>query len=895
MAGVRASDSYAAFIPQCLTADGSVADYQAAVQRAAAEVLAKGGDGPSVLVRVVADLLEVLVCENFTGLMLDADKERLAAVYALGEASNEHTVHRKCLEHLIVDGEVVNRNMRAPVLLIVLNSLVEAEIEEHTPSIVLWRARTYFTHQRMLENRSHRLLDRATACYAELLARKDLAPHSAEVPDLSEGVEAVTALPSVAELHLAKGLMHYYYHEPHHSNEHLRLAKEASGISLKVTAMMGVRTEHQVFETAQLMVRVASAYPSGKEAAAFTPPFQPECVAGSNVLNRPRRLEENIAAGGVEREKCNEVEDHELDTEVVDTPLTALEQAIVMGMCVNVRNNNPMHGLTEEERLPYLERLLVEDNMPWVVRSQVHLLRSRMEQQRVRVRERGLMQFCELCDQFSLPVKNAEKDEVLETSVAHRYRQFWTVLFPPVFKLKAELGDVYVNIGLTKSALDIHESLKNWSMVIKCCKKLEKHSKAENLLLEMIEKEPEDPMLWSHLGDATRKAEHYEKAWEMSRHRLAAPMRGLGELYLEKERFADAVECFDNALKLNPIYGANWFSMGWAAIKTGQWERASLCYTRNVQIDYQDGQSWSNLATCYLQMGDGKLVQAYHCLVQAKKWSPKSWRVSDNLFTVAVELGERSQAIQVLNELVEEKGREYKVDGQLVQTLIEGVRAVLRGEEEVNRKVYKVKRAKKEGEAEAVAVAEDDDDDDEETLEDEIFDIVPFGADMDLDDELLEATEYQVERRQAEAAAAEAAKVSAVANLRKRTHQTLGKLTSVHTSDNRLYHAFADFLEECDNPLEAFDQRMKDLRCLVKRGWQAERATAMATIASATRLVEGALKVSESVLEERTVKTMPPRSQAAMQVQPVLKLAEDGYGATPEYAALKAAAATLSA
>ena len=116
----------------------------------------------------------------------------------------------------------------------------------------------------------------------------------------------------------------------------------------------------------------------------------------------------------------------------------------------------------------------------------------------------------------------------------------------------------------------------------------------------------------------------------------------------------------------------------------------------------------------------------------------------------------------------------------------------------------------------------------------------------------------------------------------------------MHTSDNRLYHAFADFLEACENPLEAFDQRMKDLRCLVKRGWQAERATAMDTIASATRLVEGALKVSESALEERTVKTMPPRSQAAMQVQPVLKLAEDGYAATPEYAALKAAAATLS-
>ena len=160
--------------------------------------------------------------------------------------------------------------------------------------------------------------------------------------------------------------------------------------------------------------------------------------------------------------------------------------------------------------------------------------------------------------------------------------------------------------------------------------------------------DPENAILWSHLGEATRNPEYFLKSWEMSEHRLAAPMRGLGELYLEKEKFAEACEAFDNALKLNPVFGANWFSMGWAAIKTQQWDRASMCYTRNVQMDNEDGHSWSNLATCYLQMGDAKLVQAYHCLIQAKKWSAKSWRIWDNLFTVAVELGERLTAAQVL-------------------------------------------------------------------------------------------------------------------------------------------------------------------------------------------------------------------------------------------------------
>ena len=130
-------------------------------------------------------------------------------------------------------------------------------------------------------------------------------------------------------------------------------------------------------------------------------------------------------------------------------------------------------------------------------------------------------------------------------------------------------------------------------------------------------------------------------------------------------------------------------------------------------------------------------------------------------------------------------------------------------------------------------------------------------------------------------------------NTNPQVHQLLGKIVSVHTSDAVLYQAFADFQEEVDSPLEAFDLRFKDLRCLMKRNWQVERTPAMAVIASALRLVKAADKVDEETLAARTVKTTPPKTQAVMQVQPVLKLAEDSYGATPEYIALKEAAAGL--
>ena len=432
-------------LPSCIEKGESHDAYKKRVQEL---VLLTENNAHETVLRTVSALLEVFVCENFTGHLSATDENDadITNVVALGKESEEKAIHRQCIDALTADGEVLNHNVRYPVLLMILNVLVEADIQDSTPAVALWRTRVYMTHQRCLANRSHHLLERSVACYDFLFALTTLEDASSELID-SRVEGGALKLPCRAELHLAKGLMHYYYHEPHLSHLDLVAAQKLSKMRFKVTSMMGVRTEHQVFETAQLMVRASSAF-SGT-ADKFVPEFSPQLVEGSNVLNRPRKLAENIAAGTVKEEKCEKAEEQTEDVEVEDTELTPLEQAIVLGLCVNVRNNNPMHGLTEEERLPYLERLIVEEeNTPWAVRSSVYLLRSRMEQKRVRVRERGLMQFCQLCDQFAVPTTDADTKVIQETSTRHRFAQFWTVLFPSIFKLKEELANVYLGMLL---------------------------------------------------------------------------------------------------------------------------------------------------------------------------------------------------------------------------------------------------------------------------------------------------------------------------------------------------------------------------------------------------------------------------------------------------------------
>ena len=45
--------------------------------------------------------------------------------------------------------------------------------------------------------------------------------------------------------------------------------------------------------------------------------------------------------------------------------------------------------------------------------------------------------------------------------------------------------------------------------------------------------------LWCFLGDVTRNMEHYEKAWELSKHKSARAQRCMGYLYFGKEQVSD--------------------------------------------------------------------------------------------------------------------------------------------------------------------------------------------------------------------------------------------------------------------------------------------------------------------------------------------------------------------
>ena len=144
--------------------------------------------------------------------------------------------------------------------------------------------------------------------------------------------------------------------------------------------MMGKMRPNQEFDTAQLVLktRTSKPTPKGKEKEKEKPTNKPKEVVldeGYEVLD-----DVNIAS-----EKDRSTEKEEVES------LSTLQQCLLLAMCVNVKNDNPEHGLTTEEMFPYVRKVQA-NHQNWMVHSSCLLQRTRLEIERLKTKERAVLQ-----------------------------------------------------------------------------------------------------------------------------------------------------------------------------------------------------------------------------------------------------------------------------------------------------------------------------------------------------------------------------------------------------------------------------------------------------------------------------------------------------------------------
>lgn len=81
-------------------------------------------------------------------------------------------------------------------------------------------------------------------------------------------------------------------------------------------------------------------------------------------------------------------------------------------------------------------------------------------------------------------------------------------------------------------------------------------------------------------------------------------MRSLGGYYFARGKYTDAITCLRRAVAINPLQARSWFVLGCACLREEDWDGAREAFARCVAIDDEDGESWNNLASVYMRMGE---------------------------------------------------------------------------------------------------------------------------------------------------------------------------------------------------------------------------------------------------------------------------------------------------
>ncbi|OZJ03997.1 hypothetical protein BZG36_03636 [Bifiguratus adelaidae] len=568
--------------------------------------------------------------------------------------SNKEQFQQFAISALSVDSEDVYHLAPELLFLQLAVACFSGENLEHLSLLkthAWWASRTRFIQQRILDNPTGTLLSLIREQHALTKSILDNLEH-ADAEDLR------------IRFDLEQGLVLSWFEMDKEAIAHYQAAQGHSGLTWTLTGALGRRTKFQTFDVSQLVLMAESKSDDNKTTSTFTSTStQPETLP----LNDDTLLEK-IKFTSLNDDKSDDAMDRTQDGEKFPDPnnqgnLKVLDQALLLAFCLNIKRTNPDHGITTEQMVPYVSRVLDNPNN-WMVYTMALLLRSRLEAHRTRTAERSVLQLQALVDQI----------KVEDATAQERLAYFFQILLPSKWELEKELAERLASLGVIRSALEIFERLEMWEEVISCYQMLEQASKAKKVVNDQLALHPDSPKLLCILGDINQDPEQWQKAWQVSGQRYARAMRSLGGYYFKADEFAKSIECYEAALKINPLFENSWFVLGCAAMQVSNWDVGTTAFARAVSLDSDNAEAWNNLASIYIRQD--KKIEAFSALKQAVRLKYESWKIWQNFLYVAIDIGEFAEAIRALKMIVDlrwEKVGEKSVDVEVLNLIVSGV------------------------------------------------------------------------------------------------------------------------------------------------------------------------------------------------------------------------------
>ncbi|EDO16195.1 hypothetical protein Kpol_1014p13 [Vanderwaltozyma polyspora DSM 70294] len=678
-------------------------------------------DGNKALILAIA-LLQTFIQNNYTGPLAPIEINKLVLNNAILENSD---VNLALVNSLTVLGQACYELTDSPILLVLSLILLEAitnqpslfktDQNEEAPIVTInreitssmlaiahwWRARALMAHLSLLPEPSG--LQPIVA--SSILSSIDLA-HS-----------VVKELPEFVEESLKKKIYTIYYLENVKCSlviqtEHLCLPSlikvmKLTDFKFVLTGARAKRTKFQEKAHSGLIILAQSSSfleMTNTEADKSNPssfelnsdillekpifesigsePLDEQIVKKQKLDDEEQGLEEDKILPVAIRQENIPVELQALDPN--DQPaLSDYDNIQLLLRLYTIRQTSPAKDpLVEEELSAIISRIIYQSgNKNWSIFSRSLWERSIIETTKAKTIERGLLQMQSLVEELGIQIttrlipQNADEESQQPTL---RLKFIHQLPYMPRWELDSTLAEKFMSVGILKSAVEIYERLQMSCEAALCYAAVGDEKKAEEILLQRVEKNPNDARAYSILGDIRQDPTLWEKSWEIGKYVNAK--NSLAKYYYNppsssglQRDYVTALKHLNDSLRQYTLNFETWYFYGCLGLECGKMDLAAEAFSRCVSLDDTHAMAWSNLSASYIEQG--KLKEAFSCLKRATSCdSQKNWRIWENFLIVAVKLNEWDDVLFACRHLVSmnrDKNGEKSIDLPVVEKLVD--------------------------------------------------------------------------------------------------------------------------------------------------------------------------------------------------------------------------------
>lgn len=530
---------------------------------------------------------------------------------------------------LDIDGEQLYIGCVFPELLVSSIRIFDHLARDPTraSSVGFWRARAYFTWQRVLADSTDRgqgqcpslmrvclneycvalsqygyISCEASSDILEKLSKSSSTSSTPLVLPEASSVEMNTRIERILELVVRLA----YYNKIHSMTALIAQVSDLLGISFSVTGVEGIRRENQTKSFAQMTTLVKRST---------------DGVISTSVSDEPLPVPKAlvIADFDVTTDIFESVKYSDENRSEITSKLNSLEQCLLIVEALRIYYSGSSRDELNMESVQALVMRIISTSLEsppcWIAFSMCLLLRSRCEFFRNATRGRACFQVDALVEQFREP----------EPGSSTRLDLIHCTGYPSLWELQRENGLRMMEVGMVMTACEMFKKLQMWPLALDCLAVAGRKTEALELLDTL---EPLDPRLLCSKGDMTGVESFYAEAWEKSNHTCARAQRSLGRVYMKKGQLEEAAAAFETSLVINPLFDDIWYSLGSIYLKLDDGEKAATALVRCVGVNPEHVNAWVNLSAVFSRSDN--IEEAKKAAEQAVKLAPHSWQFWEN-------------------------------------------------------------------------------------------------------------------------------------------------------------------------------------------------------------------------------------------------------------------------